>query len=213
MFDPNPSPYQKYATHVVPDLSYSYDSLAPYISKDTLEFHHQISHQSYVTNINHLIKFMNLENISREEPLETMIIKSSKVERLKPFFNNASHHWNHILFWQCMKPNGGGSIPPELETRLISDFGSVDQFKNVFFQSAITHHGSGWVWLSIKNNKLFITKTNNASNPLIDDMKPILGCDLWEHAFFLDYRNKKQDYVKAFINNLINWEFVASQLN
>jgi len=193
----------------LPSLSYANDALAPYMSAETLDFHHGKHHQTYVTNLNNLLKDNELQGAS----LEDIVIKSSKDASMVGIFNNAGQHWNHILFWQCMKPNGGGSIPSELETRLNSDFGSIDQFKEAFIQAGTTQFGSGWAWLAIDNGKLVVTKSANASNPLVDGMKPILGCDVWEHSYYIDYRNKRPDYLKAFLDSLVNWEFVASQLD
>jgi Fe-Mn family superoxide dismutase len=193
----------------LPSLSYANDALAPYMSAETLDFHHGKHHQTYVTNLNNLLKDNELQGAS----LEDIVIKSSKDASMAGIFNNAGQHWNHILFWQCMKPNGGGSIPSELETRLNSDFGSIDQFKEAFIQAGTTQFGSGWAWLAINNGKLVVTKSANASNPLVDGMKPILGCDVWEHSYYIDYRNKRPDYLKAFLDSLVNWEFVASQLD
>ena len=193
----------------LPSLPYANDALAPYMSAETLDFHHGKHHQTYVTNLNNLLKDNELQGAS----LEDIIVKSSKDTSMAGIFNNAGQHWNHILFWQCMKPNGGGSIPSELEARLNSDFGSVDQFKEAFIQAGTTQFGSGWAWLAIDNGKLVVTKSANASNPLVDGMKPILGCDVWEHSYYIDYRNKRPDYLKAFLDSLVNWEFVASQLD
>jgi Fe-Mn family superoxide dismutase len=193
----------------LPSLSYANDALAPYMSAETLDFHHGKHHQTYVTNLNNLLKDNELQGAS----LEDIVIKSSKDASVAGIFNNAGQHWNHILFWQCMKPNGGGSIPSELETRLNSDFGSIDQFKEAFIQAGTTQFGSGWAWLAIDNGKLVVTKSANASNPLVDGIKPILGCDVWEHSYYIDYRNKRPDYLKAFLDSLVNWEFVASQLD
>ena len=193
----------------LPSLPYVNDALAPYMSAETLDFHHGKHHQTYVTNLNNLLKDNELQGAS----LEDIVVKSSKDTSMAGIFNNAGQHWNHILFWQCMKPNGGGSIPSELEARLNSDFGSVDQFKEAFIQAGTTQFGSGWAWLAIDNGKLVVTKSANASNPLVDGMKPILGCDVWEHSYYIDYRNKRPDYLKAFLDSLVNWEFVASQLD
>ena len=193
----------------LPSLPYANDALAPYMSAETLDFHHGKHHQTYVTNLNNLLKDNELEGSS----LEDIVVKSSKDTSMAGIFNNAGQHWNHILFWQCMKPNGGGSIPSELEARLNSDFGSVDQFKEAFIQAGTTQFGSGWAWLAIDNGKLVVTKSANASNPLVDGMKPILGCDVWEHSYYIDYRNKRPDYLKAFLDSLVNWEFVASKLD
>ena len=193
----------------LPSLPYANDALAPYMSSETLDFHHGKHHQTYVTNLNNLLKDNELQGAS----LEDIVVKSSKDTSMAGIFNNAGQHWNHILFWQCMKPNGGGSIPSELEARLNSDFGSVDQFKEAFIQAGTTQFGSGWAWLAIDNGKLVVTKSANASNPLVNGMKPILGCDVWEHSYYIDYRNKRPDYLKAFLDSLVNWEFVASQLD
>ena len=193
----------------LPSLPYANDALAPYMSAETLDFHHGKHHQTYVTNLNNLLKDHELQSSS----LEDIVVKTSKDTSMAGIFNNAGQHWNHILFWQCMKPNGGGSIPSELEGRLNSDFGSVEQFKEAFIQAGTTQFGSGWAWLAIDNGKLVVTKSPNASNPLVDGMKPILGCDVWEHSYYIDYRNKRPDYLKAFLDSLVNWEFVASQLD
>jgi Fe-Mn family superoxide dismutase len=193
----------------LPSLPYANDALAPYMSAETLDFHHGKHHQTYVTNLNNLLKDHELQSSS----LEDIVVKTSKDASMAGIFNNAGQHWNHILFWQCMKPNGGGSIPSELEGRLNSDFGSVEQFKEAFIQAGTTQFGSGWAWLAIDNGKLVVTKSANASNPLVDGMKPILGCDVWEHSYYIDYRNRRPDYLKAFLDSLVNWEFVASQLD
>ena len=193
----------------LPSLPYEKDALAPYMSSETLDFHHGKHHQTYVTNLNNLVKDSDMQDAS----LEDIVVKSCKDSSMAGIFNNAGQHWNHILFWQCMKPNGGGAMPSELENRINSDFGSVDQFKDVFVQAGTTQFGSGWAWLAIDNGKLVVTKSANASNPLVDGMKPILGCDVWEHSYYIDYRNKRPDYLKAFLDNLVNWEFVASQLD
>ena len=193
----------------LPELSFSTNDLEPHIDARTMEIHHGKHHQTYVTNLNNLLKDHELQSSS----LEDIVVKSSKDASMAGIFNNAGQHWNHILFWQCMKPNGGGSIPSELEGRLNSDFGSIEQFKEAFIQAGTTQFGSGWAWLAIDNGKLVVTKSPNASNPLVDGMKPILGCDVWEHSYYIDYRNKRPDYLKAFLDSLVNWEFVASQLD
>jgi Fe-Mn family superoxide dismutase len=196
-------------TFELPSLPYANDALAPYMSSETLDFHHGKHHQTYVTNLNNLVKDTDMKDSS----LEDIVVKSSKDSSMAGIFNNAGQHWNHILFWQCMKPNGGGSMPSELESRITSDLGGIDQFKEAFIQAGTTQFGSGWAWLAIDNGKLVVTKSPNASNPLVDGMKPILGCDVWEHSYYIDYRNKRPDYLKAFLDSLVNWEFVASQLD
>ena len=193
----------------LPKLDYSKSSLSPHMSEETLDLHHGKHHQTYITNLNNLIKDSGLENSSLEEIVKKTSADSSKIG----IFNNAGQHWNHILFWKCMKPKGGGALPGKLEKRISSDFGSVDKFKEQFIQAGVTQFGSGWAWLAIDKGKLIVTKTANASNPLVNNMKPILGCDVWEHSYYVDYRNRRPDYLKSFIENLVNWEFVESQLD
>ena len=196
-------------TYELPKLDYSKDALSPIMSEETLDLHHGKHHQTYITNLNNFIKGTDMENMSLEE----IIINSSKDNSKAGIFNNASQHWNHNLFWKCMKPNGGGNIPSKLEKRIITDFGSVDEFKKEFKNAGVTQFGSGWCWLSINNGKLLITKTPNAENPLIKNMKPILGCDVWEHSYYIDYRNKRPEYLDKFVEHLINWEYVDSLLD
>tara|TARA_B110000444_G_C18759225_1_gene556695 strand:- start:76 stop:669 length:594 start_codon:yes stop_codon:yes gene_type:complete len=193
----------------LPKLDYQKNALAPIMSEETLDLHHGKHHQTYVTNLNKFIKDTELSNATLEE----IIKKTSKDTSKSGIFNNASQHWNHNLFWKCMKSNGGGHMPSQLEKRITSDFGSINKFKEDFIQAGISQFGSGWVWLSIKNGKLIVTKTANAINPLVDNIKPILGCDLWEHSYYVDYRNRRPDYLKAFVDKLINWEFITSQLD
>ena len=195
--------------HELPKLDYSKNGLSPIMSEETLDLHHGKHHQTYITKLNEFIKNTDMIEMS----LEKIILKSSQDESMAGLFNNASQHWNHNLFWKCMKPKGGGNIPPRLEKRLITDFGSVENFKNEFKNAGVSQFGSGWCWLSVKNDKLVVTKTANAANPLIDDMKPILGCDVWEHSYYIDYRNKRPEYLEKFVENLINWEFVDSLLD
>lgn len=195
-------------TFELPKLDYAKNALSPIMSEETLDLHHGKHHQTYIANLNNFIKSTDLEQASLEE-----IIKKTANDKAKVgIFNNASQHWNHILFWKCMKPNGGGSMPAKLEKKVITDFGSVENFKKDFIQAGITQFGSGWAWLSVKNEKLVISKTANAVNPIIDNMKPILGCDLWEHSYYVDYRNRRPDYLNAFMEKLVNWDFVESQL-
>ena len=196
-------------TFELPKLDYSNKALSPIMSEETLDLHHGKHHQTYIDKLNGCIKDTDMAVMSLEE----IISKSSTDKSMIGIFNNASQHWNHNLFWKCMKPNGGGSIPSNLEKRLISDFGSVQEFKNKFKEAGVNQFGSGWCWLSIDNGKLVVSKTANAANPLIENMKPILGCDVWEHSYYIDYRNKRPEYLDKFINNLINWEYVESLLD
>ena len=195
--------------HELPKLDYSKDGLSPIMSEETLDLHHGKHHQTYITKLNEFIKNTDMQEMS----LEKIILKSSQDENMAGLFNNASQHWNHNLFWKCMKPKGGGNIPPRLEKKLITDFGSVENFKNEFKNAGVSQFGSGWCWLSVKNDKLVVTKTANAANPLIDDMRPILGCDVWEHSYYIDYRNRRPEYLEKFMENLVNWEFVESLID
>ena len=193
----------------LPKLDYSNDALSPIMSEETLDLHHGKHHQTYIDKLNGFIKDTEMSNM----PLEDIVIKSAKEKSMSGIFNNASQHWNHNLFWKCMKPNGGGKMPPRLEKKIISDFGTIDEFKNKFKEAGVTQFGSGWCWLSIYNGKLVVSKTANAANPLIENMKPILGCDVWEHSYYIDYRNRRPEYLDKFINSLVNWEYVDSLLD
>ena len=196
-------------TFKLPTLDYSKSSLAPIMSEETLDLHHGKHHQTYITNLNKFIEGSDMSQMTLEE----IIIHSSKDKSKSGLFNNASQHWNHMLFWKCMKPGGGVSMPKKLEDRIVSDFRSVEEFKKQFIQAGVTQFGSGWCWLSIKNGKLVVSKTPNAENTLIHNMKPILGCDLWEHSYYVDYKNRRPEYLENFYEKLINWEFVESNLD
>ena len=193
----------------LPKLNYAKSALAPIMSEETLDLHHGKHHQTYITNLNNFIKDTDMSKMTLEE----IIINSSKDKSKVGIFNNASQHWNHLLFWKCMKPNGGGAMPTKLKEKIVSDFGSVEEFKKQFIQAGVTQFGSGWNWLSIYNGKLVVTKTPNAENTLIHNMKPILGCDLWEHSYYVDYKNRRPEYLENFFEKLINWEFVESNLD
>jgi Fe-Mn family superoxide dismutase len=193
----------------LPPLPYPHNALAPFMSEQTLQLHHGKHHQAYVTNLNNLIKGSPLEGKSLDEVVKASFGDASK----QGIFNNAGQHWNHILFWQCMKKGGGGPLPSELESRIKSDFGGVDQFKEAFTQAGLTQFGSGWAWLVVDGGKLKVTKTPNGEDPLAHGQHALLGCDVWEHSYYLDYQNRRGDYLKAFLDNLVNWEFVASRLH
>ena len=193
----------------LPKLDYAKNALAPIMSEETLDLHHGKHHQTYITNLNNFIKETDMSKMTLEE----IILNSSKDKSKVGIFNNASQHWNHLMFWKCMKPNGGGAMPSKLKERIVSDFGSVEEFKKLFIHAGTTQFGSGWSWLSIVHGKLVVNKTPNAENTLIHNMKPILGCDLWEHSYYVDYKNKRPEYLENFFEKLINWEFVESNLD
>ena len=192
----------------LPPLPYPPDALAPYMSAQTLEFHHGKHHQAYVTALNNFVKDGSVKSENLEEILKDSFGNPAK----QGIYNNAGQHWNHSLFWPSMKKNGGGAIPSALESRLKSDFGSVDAFKEAFIQAGLTQFGSGWCWLVDNGGKLAVTKTPNGDNPLAHGQHPLLGCDVWEHSYYLDYQNRRPDYLKAFVNNMVDWEFVAQRL-
>jgi Fe-Mn family superoxide dismutase len=187
----------------LPPLPYAYDALQPYMSKETLEYHHDKHHNAYVTNGNNLLKGTEWEGKTLEE-----IVKGS-FGKNAPLFNNAGQHYNHLHFWHWMKPNGGGKIPGALEKAVVDSFGSVDKMKEDFIAAGVGQFGSGWAWLCVKNGKIEVSKTANGESPLVQGASPILGCDVWEHSYYIDYRNRRPDYLKAFVDSLVNWEYVA----
>jgi Fe-Mn family superoxide dismutase len=186
--------------HQLPALPYALDALQPHISKETLEFHYGKHHQAYVTNLNNLIKGSEFENVS----LEDIIRKSSG-----GVFNNAAQIWNHTFYWHSLSPKGGGKPSGDLAKAIDAKFGSFDEFKKQFSAAAVGTFGSGWAWLvKHKDGTVAIESTSNAATPLTTDSRPLLTCDVWEHAYYIDYRNRRPDYVAAFWN-LVNWEFAA----
>ena len=188
----------------LPALPYDYEALQPYMSRETLEFHHDKHHQAYVTNGNNLLKGSGLEDRSVEEVVKQSYSKNAGL------FNNAGQHYNHIHFWKWMKKGGGGKkLPGALSTAVESELGGYDKFRADFIQAGVTQFGSGWCWIAIQGGKLAITKTPNGENPLVHGGMPILGCDVWEHSYYIDYRNRRPDYLKAFLDHLVNWDYVA----
>lgn len=188
----------------LPDLPYAYDALQPYMSRETLEYHHDKHHKAYVDNGNKLLEGTDLAGKSLEE------IVVGSFGKNQGLFNNAGQHYNHIHFWKWMKPNGGGAIPGNLEKKIIEDLGSIEKMKEDFAQAGATQFGSGWCWLAVKDGKIVVMKTPNGENPLVHGAKPILGCDVWEHSYYIDYRNARPKYLEAWFDNLVNWEYVES---
>jgi Fe-Mn family superoxide dismutase len=189
----------------LPELPYAYDALQPYMSKETLEFHHDKHHKAYVDTANKLIKGSGLEQKSLAEVVKATFGDATK----KPLFNNAAQHWNHSEFWLCMKPKGGGSLPSEIETRIKNDLGGLQKFKEKFVAEGMAQFGSGWVWLVLDNGKFEILKTGNAENPPAVGKTALLACDVWEHGYYIDYRNRREDFLKTFLDHLVNWDYVA----
>jgi Fe-Mn family superoxide dismutase len=193
----------------LPALPYPYDALAPYMSKETLEFHHDKHHMAYVTNGNNALKDSPLASKSIEE-----ICKAAFAEKNAPLINKVGQHYNHLHFWQWMKPNGGGkNLPGRLQAAVDSDLGGYDKMRTDFIQAGVTQFGSGWCWIAVKDGKLAIMKTANGENPLMQGATPILGCDVWEHSYYIDYRNLRPKYLEAFVDNLVNWEHVEEMFS
>ncbi|MBJ6132043.1 superoxide dismutase [Ochrobactrum sp. Q0168] len=187
----------------LPALPYDYEALAPFMSRETLELHHDKHHQAYVTNGNKLLEGSGLEGKSLEE-----VVKESYGKN-QGLFNNAGQHYNHIHFWKWMKKGGGGTkLPGKLEKAIESDLGGYAKFREDFIAAGVGQFGSGWAWLSVKDGKLEISKTPNGENPLVHGAKPILGVDVWEHSYYVDYRNLRPKYLEAFVDSLINWDYV-----
>ena len=189
-------------------LPYAHDALEPYTSSQTLHLHHGKHLQTYVTNLNNLTKDGPLAALGVVDVVKASVGKAD----LQGIFNNAGQIYNHDLFFASMKPKGGGAIPGALEAKLIADFGSVAAFKEAFTQAGLTQFGSGWAWLVLDGGKLTIAKTGNADTPIAHGKTPILVCDVWEHAYYVDYQNRRADFLKAFLENLVNWEAAAARL-
>jgi Fe-Mn family superoxide dismutase len=188
----------------LPELGYAHDALAPYMSRETLEYHHDKHHQAYVDTGNKLLRGSEWEGRSLEEVVIGAFGKNAAL------FNNAGQHYNHTHFWRWMKPNGGGDkLPPNLEKKIKADLGSIEKMKQEFIDAGVGQFGSGWCWLAVKGGKIVVMKTPNGESPLVHGAAPILGCDVWEHSYYIDYRNRRADYLKAFVDHLVNWEHVA----
>jgi Fe-Mn family superoxide dismutase len=187
----------------LPPLPYDKNALAPHMSAETLEFHHDKHHNAYVVNLNKLLE----GKPEAEKSLED-IIKSSD----GPVFNNAAQIWNHTFFWDSMKPNGGGAPTGELAQAITRDFGSFEKFSEQFTAAATTQFGSGWAWLVLDGGKLSVTKTSNADLPLKHNQKALLTLDVWEHAYYIDYRNLRPKFIETFLKSLVNWDFALANL-
>jgi len=192
----------------LPELPYSYDALQPYMSAETLQYHHDKHHLAYVDNGNKFLQGSGLEGKSLEDIVKESFGKNA------PLFNNAGQHYNHIHFWKWMKKDGGGKkIPGAVQARIDSDLGGYDKFRADFIAAGVGQFGSGWAWLTVKNGKLEVTKTPNGENPLVHGGMPLLGVDVWEHSYYIDYRNARPKYLEAFVDHLINWEHVEEMLH
>ncbi|MCF7820485.1 MAG: superoxide dismutase [Candidatus Pacebacteria bacterium] len=192
----------------LPQLSYEYGDLEPHISAKTMELHHGKHHQGYVDKTNKLSEGTEFEGLSLEE----IIKKTVKDVQNQSLFNNTGQTWNHNFFWKSLSPQGGGEPDKKILKMIKATYGSLDKFKQEFKEAGVTHFGSGWVWLILENGSIKIENTANGDNPIAHQQQPLIGLDIWEHAYYLDYQNKKPDYIDNFLNNLINWRFLEDNL-
>ncbi|MEG6510125.1 superoxide dismutase [Methyloligella sp. 2.7D] len=191
----------------LPALPYGYDALQPYMSAETLEYHHDKHHQAYVTKLNELLPGSPYEGKDLIDIVKESYGKDAAI------FNNAGQHFNHTHFWPWMKKDGGGTkVPGKLQTMIDSDLGGFDKFRSDFLAAGAGQFGSGWAWLTLKDGKLEVTKTPNGENPLVHGGWPLLGVDVWEHSYYIDYRNARPKYLEAWFDSLINWEHVEEML-
>jgi superoxide dismutase, Fe-Mn family len=198
----------KNALHVLPALPYAESALDPVISANTLSFHYGKHHKGYVDNLNKLLAGTELAGLSLEQLINETAGQADKVA----IFNNAAQTWNHTFYWRSLRPKGGGEPPAELMDLIKSAFGNVDACKKELATAATTQFGSGWAWLVLEGDKLKVVKTANAETPLTKGAKPLLTIDVWEHAYYLDFQNRRADYVNAVLDKLINWDFAADNL-
>ena len=196
------------AQHVLPSLPYADNALEPVISAKTIGFHYGKHHKGYIDNLNKLIAGTEFADLS----LTKIITKTAGIADKTAIFNNAAQTWNHTFYWKSMRLKGGGEPPNALKQKIAASFGSVDACKKELSTAAMAQFGSGWVWLVLDGDKLKVVKTANADVPLTTGMKPLLTIDVWEHAYYLDYQNRRADYVNAVLDKLINWDFAADNL-
>ncbi len=195
-------------TFKLPSLPYSADALEPYVSRRTLEFHHGKHHDAYVKKLNDLVAGKPYANM----PLEEIVRRTASAPGERTIFNNAAQDWNHTFFWNSMRPGGGGQPSGDLAAQLHQAFGSYGEFRSKFIDAAVGHFGSGWAWLVMDGDRLAIVTTHDADNPLTTGRVALLACDLWEHAYYLDYQNARKTFVEAFLDHLVNWEHAAAQM-
>jgi Fe-Mn family superoxide dismutase len=192
----------------LPPLPWDPSALDPVISARTMEFHYGKHHRTYVTKLNEFVAGTRFADM----PLEQVILESAKSDETKKIFNNAAQTWNHTFFWNCMKPNGGGKPAGDLAARIDSAFGGYDAFRKQLSEAAVNQFGSGWAWLVARGDKLEILSTSNADTPMTKGATALLTIDVWEHAYYLDYQNRRPDFANAVIDKLINWDFANEQL-
>ena len=192
----------------LPPLPYAEDALAPVISAHTLQYHYGKHHKGYVDALNKLVVGTPFVAMTLEKIIEATAGHANHA----PIYNNAAQSWNHTFYWRSMRPNGGGAPPPTLGALIASSFGDIESLKKELATAATTQFGSGWAWLVLDGAKLKVVKTGNAENPLTSHMKPLLTIDVWEHAYYLDFQNRRPDYIKGVLDKLINWQFAADNL-
>lgn len=192
----------------LPALPYANDALAPHITPNTLSFHHGKHHNAYVTNLNKLVEGTEHASQSLEQIIQATAGKADKAG----VFNNAAQVWNHTFYWNSMKSQGGGKPDGAVAAKIDADLGGYDAFVSAFSQAGATQFGSGWAWLVVDNGKLAVTKTPNAETPLTKGVVPLLTMDVWEHAYYLDFQNRRPDYIKTFLEHLVNWDFANANL-
>ncbi|MFC4272668.1 superoxide dismutase [Fe] [Sneathiella chungangensis] len=199
---------------LLPDLPYAYDALEPYISAAAMEIHYGKHHRAYVSQVNYLERLrQSVHDIKyQERTLEEILDETAGQARFQRYYNNAAQAWNHTFFWHSMSPMGGGMPFGDIKEKIIADFGDYDAFAHQFRNAALDLFGCGWLWLVLENDVLRIIQTSNADTPALGRQTPLLTIDLWEHAFYLDYQNKRSDYIDVFLERLINWEFVNSNI-
>ena len=194
----------------LPELPYEKDAFEPHFSPETFDYHHGKHHNAYVTNLNNLLEDnREMHGLDLEQIIKTSHNTNNAI------FNNAAQIWNHTFFWHSIKPGAGGIPTGDMLDKINKDFGSYEEFAKQFKQAALTQFGSGWAWLVLnnKNDKLEIVKTANAETPLTDDMAPLIACDVWEHAYYIDFRNRRPDYVSIFLDHMVNWDFASMHMH
>jgi Fe-Mn family superoxide dismutase len=197
-----------HAPHLLPPLPYANNALEPVISAETLSFHYGKHHKTYIDTLNKLVDGTPFAELS----LETLIVRTAGKPEHSAIFNNAAQAWNHTFYWQCLAPKGGNDVPSQLHERIRASFGNLATLKEQFAKAAIEQFGSGWAWLVLDGSKLSVIKTGNSDDPLPKNLKPLLTIDVWEHAYYLDYQNRRADYVHAVLDRLMNWKFAAENM-
>jgi Fe-Mn family superoxide dismutase len=205
---PSEAPARPAPVHALPRLPYALNALEPVISATTLAVHHGKHHQAYVDKLNELVAGTAFAGLT----LEDLIMRTAGTQEHTGIFNNAAQAWNHAFYWRCLKPAGSDAIPEVLGKMIKESFGDLAALKSEFAKAAIEQFGSGWAWLVLDGAKLRVVRTGNANDPLPHHLRPLLALDVWEHAYYLDYQNRRPDFVRVFLDRLVNWDFAAANL-